>query len=121
MSYKNEYYEQVDSLFDQMKRNPFSGPLSDPTAYERDIPVEPASWVENSQATVIIDDDGITITDGKLSVTDASGTVVISSGVVQADGIAARAIRIGHLSDDIENLVSNSSMEEAGGEIDARG
>lgn len=96
--YKDEYYAEVDNLFADIKRHPFEDgkPLLNPAPHEDQVP-GPAGWVENADgtdgtATVKIDADGLTITDGKLQVASAGGATLIQDGVIQTDGIAADAI-----------------------------
>jgi hypothetical protein len=90
MAYKEDYYEEVDKLFDTIKTNPFvEKDGGNAVSQEEQGQIQPVGWVENADAsdgsaTVKIDSDGITITDGKLSVSDASGNSIISGGVVKA-------------------------------------
>lgn len=93
--YQNDYYAEVDNLFDTIKEGPFTG--KDTAAVEQEQPdaVQPVGWVENADSsdgepTVRIDADGVTITDGALTVENTGGTVIIdgSSNMfkIQASG-----------------------------------
>jgi hypothetical protein len=90
MAYKEDYYEEVDKLFGTIKTNPFvEKDGGNAVSQEEQGQIQPVGWVENADAsdgsaTVKIDSDGITITDGKLSVADANGNSIISGGVVKA-------------------------------------
>lgn len=83
MAYKEDYYEQVDKLFDTIKTNPFvSGDGGNAVSQEDQGQIQPAGWVENANATdgtatVTIDADGVTIEDGALTVVNPGGTVII--------------------------------------------
>lgn len=119
-SFKSEYYQQVEDLFSQLKRDPFEGQLSDPTAYERDIPIEPSSWVENSRATVVIDDNGITITDGALTIIDQFGTTVLTGAGFGASwydfiagGVYNGAFQVGTTNDITAATIVNTASTEA--------
>jgi hypothetical protein len=89
-NFKDDYYSQVDQVFDKLKVTPFEERVGGTSVPQEDGgQIQPVGWVENADATdgtatVKIDSDGITITDGKLSVEDASGNSIISGGVVKA-------------------------------------
>lgn len=85
-SYREDYYSEVDSIFDKLKADPFAKPISDPTQYEIGGVghIQPVGWVQNASsvdgsANVIIDADGITIYDGKIFLYDYGGSSVLGA------------------------------------------
>lgn len=97
MSYKDNYYDDVDAAFNKLKGDPFNRPIQDPIPHQDDREIHPTAWVENADAddgdaTVVIDADGITISNGKLQVTGPNGETMIEDGQVKTDGIHADAV-----------------------------
>lgn len=82
MSYKEDYYEEVDAILNKMKSNPFEDKDINSVRYEDSGQVQPVGWVENAdsvdgEAKVIINADGITILDGKIFLSDYGGASVL--------------------------------------------
>lgn len=88
MAYKDDYYEEVDSILNKMKSNPFEDADINSVRYEDGGQIQPVGWVENADAgdgaaTVKINANGITVSEGAVSVVDGSGNTVIDAGVVK--------------------------------------
>lgn len=85
-SLQDEYYTQVDNIFNNIRPNRFGQQVPDPTPYEQaDRQVAPAAWVQNASAAdgtanVTIDANGITIINGALTLQDSFGVNVITGG-----------------------------------------
>jgi hypothetical protein len=102
--YSNDYYEQVDQLFDTIKNNPFVEKDAGNAVPQEEPQIQPVGWVENADATdgeptVIIDADGIEVRDGKISVMNSAGAdfinnpsadvLINSSGITITNGALA--------------------------------
>lgn len=71
---------EVQEFFEMMRQSKFSGDTRS-VSYERTAgggEIQPHGWTINREATVIIDDAGITIEDGALTLRDAYGEAVLS-------------------------------------------
>jgi len=70
----------IDALFDRMRHAPFGATDPNVTQHQAAIGdgnIQPAAFLANVPATVVIDDTGLAITDGKLTVTNAGSVVII--------------------------------------------
>ena len=86
--YKDDIYAEIDQQFVTMgSQDRFADyPVEDPTPFEQPFtPIEPIGWVENAnsntgdgEATVRIDANGITITEGSLTFVDRFGSTVLT-------------------------------------------
>lgn len=85
--YRDQLYDYIDSQFDKLGggKDYFSGlPIVGPTEYEGNAGA-PVGWVSNASggsgvATVVVDANGITITNGALTLSDQFGNNVITGG-----------------------------------------
>lgn len=98
-SYRDDYYQNVDSLFNNMKPNPFKNPIADPPPQDQGSIPQPVGWVQNAKSsdgtpTVKIDSDGLTVTGGAITSVDDGGHVTMdgANGITINDGTHDRAI-----------------------------
>lgn len=75
--------KDIEPYFNALRPTRFQNEAYSPARVSAERPpgpgeVQPTGWVQNSQATVIIDDAGITIEDGSLTLRDPSGEAVLT-------------------------------------------
>lgn len=89
---------ELDAYFDRLRVGAFGA--SDPNVVPQQViavgdgNAQPSPFLANAPATVVIDDTGLAITNGKLTVTNPGGTVIID-GTSNMFKIAATATSVG--------------------------